>query len=418
MKIYLSNPYGTIPGEDWREYRFFLLAKALVSEGHEVVWFTSTFSHHFKKQRSKESKVISISNNLTIHLIKSRPYKRNFSFGRILRDLTYGYHLMHVLKKDYSKPDIFFIGDSPVLFYYPSYWYCSFNKIPYIVDQMDLWPELIVNSFPKVFQSIINLLCFPIYRVRRSLYDNSYAFMSLAQKYLDIPMSISKGIREKPHVVIYNGIDVDAFREQMTTTNETVDKMLGVKNSGEVWFIFAGTLGPSYDIKIMLEGFLKLSNDNCKLIIAGDGSERGYVEKFIEDNKPKNIKYIGKVSKNLLPYLYSKCDVGLNSYGQYSNVEMSDKFYDYSAAGLVIINSLKGEVMEFVDGFEIGYNYKASNIESFMQAIDKVLRCDNLNELKKNSFALGSRFDQNVQMLVFKEFMFSVTISLTNRLGN
>ena len=68
MKIYLSNPYGTIPGENWREYRFFLLAKSLAEKGHDVVWFTSTFSHHFKIQRSKKSKVILINENLKIHL--------------------------------------------------------------------------------------------------------------------------------------------------------------------------------------------------------------------------------------------------------------------------------------------------------------------------------------------------------------
>ena len=55
MKIYLSNPYGTIPGENWREYRFFLLATSLAEKGHDVVWFTSTFSHHFKIQRSDTS---------------------------------------------------------------------------------------------------------------------------------------------------------------------------------------------------------------------------------------------------------------------------------------------------------------------------------------------------------------------------
>lgn len=404
MKVYLSNPYGTIPGEDWREYRFYLLAKSLESEGHEVVWFTSTFSHHFKRERSNKSKIISISDNLKIHLIKSRPYKNNFSFGRIFRDLTYGINLMKTLKKDYTKPDLFFVGDSPVLFYFPSYWYCKNNRIPYIVDQMDLWPELIVNSFSKIYRPLVNLFCAPIYIVRKKVFDNCVGFISLAKKYLDIPISISNNILEKPHAVIYNGIDVDEFRAQMGIIDSYIDTKLGKKNENEIWFIFAGTLGPSYDIKTILEGFLILNNIKCRLIIAGDGSERVYVETFIKKNKLDNVKYIGKISKESLPYLYSKCDVGLNSYGAFSNVEMSDKFYDYTAAGLVVLNSLKGEVMYYVDEYNIGYNYQASNVESFLNKLQLILNGGNIDLIKKKSFQLGSSFDQKTQLDNFLQF--------------
>lgn len=404
MKIYLSNPYGTIPGEDWREYRFFLLAKALASDGYEVVWFTSTFSHHFKKERSKKTKIISISDNFKIHLIKSRPYKKNFSFGRIFRDLTYGHNLMDILKKEYPNPDLFFVGDSPVLFYYPSYWYCKNNNIPYIVDQMDLWPELIVNSFPKIIRPIVEIFCYPIYKIRKKVFDNCFGFISLAKKYLDIPKSISENILERPHAVIYNGIDVDEFRLRMSVIDTNIDIKLGDKLAGEIWFIFAGTLGPSYDIKTMLQGFSKL-NDKCKLIIAGDGSERTYVEKFIKDNGLINVKYIGKISKNSLPYLYSKCDVGLNTYGAYSNVEMSDKFYDYTAAGLVVLNSLKGEVMDFVDKFGVGYNYQASDLYSFNEKLHMIINDDNIKLIKEKSFQLGSSFDQKKQLNSFLQFV-------------
>lgn len=404
MIIYLSNPYGTIPGEDWREYRFFLLAKKMASEGHEVVWFTSTFSHHFKNKRSDKSKIISISDNLRIHLIKSRPYKNNFSIGRVFRDLTYGLNLMQILKKDYPHPDLFFIGDSPILFYYPSYWYCKKLKISYVVDQMDLWPELVVNTFPKIIQPFINLFCAPIYFVRKRVFDHSTGFISLAKKYLDIPKSISKRLSQIPNAVIYNGIDVDEFRAKMTNIDPMIDSKVGTKLMDEIWFIFAGTLGPSYDLKTILNGFLNLNN-NCKLIIAGDGSEKVYVEDFINNNKVNNVIYIGKISKESLPYLYSKCDIGLNSYGIYSNVEMSDKFYDYTAAGLAVLNSLSGEVKDFVDKYQLGCNYTAGDIDSFQNAVEIMISNTTLNQNKINSNKLGTYFDQKKQLNNFSIFI-------------
>lgn len=405
MLIFLSNPYGTIPGEDWREYRFFLLAKSLASCGHEVVWFTSTFSHHFKKQRFKKSTVIHISDNFKIHLVKSSTYRNNFSFGRILRDLTFGINLFNILNKKYVKPDLFFVGDSPILFYFPSYWYCRKRNVPYVLDQMDLWPELIVNSFPNILRPLINLICVPIKIFRKQVFNHSTGFISLAKTYLDLPKSISKNLSLVPSAVIYNGIDVNEFRSKMTTIDESIDLKVGFKGNDEIWFIFAGTLGPSYDLKTILEGFKNLNNNKYKLFIAGDGSEREYVEKFISNNTLDNVKFIGKIPKESLPYLYSKCDVGLNSYGAYSNVEMSDKFYDYTAAGLVILNSLEGEVKNFVSDNEIGFNYKASNIISFQNSLEAIINHKNLQKFKNNSKCLGLFFDQKEQLKKFKSFV-------------
>ncbi|MEN9337588.1 MAG: hypothetical protein RLZZ500_2575 [Bacteroidota bacterium] len=412
MKIYLSNPYGTIPGEDWREYRFFLLGRTLASNGFKVVWFTSTFSHHFKKQRFQKSKIIPICDNFTIHLIKSSTYKNNFSVGRIFRDLTYGFNLIKILNDDYPKPDLFIIGDSPILFYFPSYWYSQKLKVPYVVDQMDLWPELVVNAFPKMFRPIINFLCFPIYIIRKKVFDNSTGFISLAKKYLEIPMVISKNVSEIPSAVIYNGINVDEFRFNMSKIDEFIDSKVGWKDTNEIWFIFAGTLGPSYDLKTVLHGFLNLDNQYCKLIIAGDGSEKYFVETFIQYNNLVNVKYIGKISKELLPYLYSKCDVGLNTYAVFSNVEMSDKFYDYTAAGLAILNSLDGEVNDLVVNNRIGLNYKASCLSSFQDSINKIIEGSNLKDFKENSYKLGSLFDQEKQLKKFSEFVRDLQISV------
>lgn len=58
--------------------------------------------------------------------------------------------------------------------------------------------------------------------------------------------------------------------------------------------------------------------------------------------------YLGKLKPESLSYLYNKSDVGLSIYTEISNVEMPDKFYDYTAAGLPVINSLKGEVGNIV----------------------------------------------------------------------
>ena len=51
MKIILINPYGPLPNEGWRKYRNILFGETLAEDKHDVVWYTSKFSHHFKRNR-------------------------------------------------------------------------------------------------------------------------------------------------------------------------------------------------------------------------------------------------------------------------------------------------------------------------------------------------------------------------------
>lgn len=117
----------------------------------------------------------------------------------------------------------------------------------------------------------------------------------------------------------------------------------------------------------------------------------------IADKELDNLTYVGKLlPKDLIP-IYGKCDIGLSTYSEGSNVDMCDKFYDYTAAGLAIINSLKGEIFEHIVKEKIGVNYEANNVNSLMEALEYLKNPDNLMICKNNSRKIGLYFDKNKQ---------------------
>ena len=342
MKIWLINPYGPIPipEEKWREYRFTIFGNNLASLGHEVVWYTSSFSHHFKKQRSKGWKDIKINDQFTIKLVPTNGYKSNKSLGRLIKDWVFGLKVYYMAKKMETKPDLIIYGENPLTFGYAGYRVAKYFKIPVICDQGDLWPEFIINSFPKNTQKLVKWFFFPVFRNRRNIYNQLDGLVSLAEPYLSIPLSFAPSLKTKPHAIIYNGIDVIKFRANKIL-NEEVFKLLPNKMDNQSWFVFAGTLGPSYDILNLLKVTEKLyaeANQNIKIIIAGDGPLKKEVNEFIKNHKGDILTYLGQLNPEDLSGLYQYCDVGLSIYTEYSNVEMCDKFYDYTAAGLPIIN--------------------------------------------------------------------------------
>ena len=134
--IWLVNPYGPIEGENWREYSFNQFGKFLSAQGYKVIWWTASFSHHFKKQRSQGWKDVAVNDNFIIRLVPTTSYTKNFGIGRMYKDFVFGINASKGFK-DESKPDLIIAAENPITMGNPSYKYAKKNKIPMIYDQMD-----------------------------------------------------------------------------------------------------------------------------------------------------------------------------------------------------------------------------------------------------------------------------------------
>jgi len=397
MTIWLINPYGPIPSESWRYYSFVMMADALTSAGHDVVWWTSNYSHHFKRFRSKGWHDIDVNERFKIRLVPTTGYKRNIGFGRILRDALFAYRC-YARGKSLPAPDCIIYSESPLTFGFAGQKLARFHRCPVIFHQMDLWPELFEQVFPKFTRPLIKAFLYPIYRNRRNIYSQLDAVIALAKPYLQVPLNEAPILRTRPHLVVYNGIDVKHFRELMVKKG-SLNVDLPPKQPGEVWAVFAGSLGPSYDIPtlISVSKLLQTSGLNLKIVIAGDGPLRTDVEKHAA-TKDSRMLYLAELVPDKLASLYHVCDIALCAYSQRSNVEMPDKIYDYTAAGLPVINSLNGEVGEMIRERKIGLQYRAGDAHDLLSALKRLANDPALRqEMAKNSFSAGAEYDKNVQ---------------------
>lgn len=396
--VWLVNPYGPIEGENWRDYSFNQFGKFLSQNGYHVVWWTSNFAHHFKNYRSEGWKDIKVNPNFVIRLVPTTKYKKNFGIGRFLKDIVFAYNSYKAFYK-HDKPDIIISADSPLTMGYPSFAFSRKNYVPIIYDQMDLWPEFIENVAGNIFGRILHGLFYPVYANRKRNYEQLDGVVALSKNYLYKTFEISESLKSKPYALIYNGIFVSDFRRKMERKID-IDIIPKSKNPNEVWCIFAGTLGPSYDINTILNCANMFHKDNrfknrIKFIIAGSGP----LEELVIDASSKldNIYYVGKLLPDQLIPIYSMCDIGLCAYSDKSNVDMPDKFYDYTAAGLAIINSLRGEIHEYIDNYMIGMKYIPGNAKSLYDTITNLSEEQVLKRMKENSYGLATTFDKDIQ---------------------
>ncbi len=407
MKIWLINPYGTIPSEKWRDYSFSIIGKYLADQGHEVVWWTSNFSHHFKSFRSSSFQEINVNSRFKINLIPTSGYKNNIGLRRVLRDWIFSIRMYLIGRKQIS-PDLILYYESMLCLGFSAPALSKYHNCKLVYHQMDLWPELIIENLPLVLRPVFKFFFQPVFFVRKKVFKNLDGVMALAKPYLDSAISVEPGLKNKPNTVIYNGINVYEFRSKMSE-RPSMD-LSRFSSSKNIKIIFAGTLGPTYDIENILK-VAKTLNDSDKhitFIIAGDGPLREKV--MNEEKKLKNLQFLGKLTSKDLCSIYKICDIGLAAYGSKSNVEMPDKFYDYTSSGLGIICSLRGEVMHHIVENDCGIIYEAGNSDSLLNAIEEMSSSKEiLNKYKYNSFQCAYEYSSERQNQMLGKFLKKVS---------
>ena len=143
-----------------------------------------------------------------------------------------------------------------------------------------------------------------------------------------------------------------------------------------------------------------------RVLIAGSGPLEPLVREFVSRNGSVSLDFLGKLSPSDLIKLYSVCDIGICAYGKFSNVAMPDKFYDYSAAGLVIVNSLSGELNRLLVRENAGLAYHAGDAGSLVEVLEALISDpSSLVQLRTNSARIADKFDSTVQYTRMADFV-------------
>ena len=143
-----------------------------------------------------------------------------------------------------------------------------------------------------------------------------------------------------------------------------------------------------------------------KIIIAGDGPLRSYVNKKINDLRLNNLVYLGRLSHGDLKYLYGFCNVAISSYSRDSTVSMPIKAFDYLKFGLPVLNSLMRDFGNIVLKKRCGVNYESQNVQDMYEKLLFLIENDRiLFDMRQNAIEISREFDHSIQYKLASEFI-------------
>jgi glycosyltransferase involved in cell wall biosynthesis len=423
LSIWIVNPFDDIPGEGLPPLRYWSLARVLAGRGHDVTWWTASWSHRRKALRTAPLHIRD-DEGFAVRLVAVRPYTKNVSFARLASHRDFGRTFERVANESIAsgqleRPDIVLASLPPLEGPEAAARLAKRLDANLVVDLMDVWPETFERLLPGpewLRRAVVPLLFGRMAARRREVLDAADAVSSCAHGYFDAIPDATRG--GKPRHVCHLGAWLPEFPPPPRMIDE-VPIIGGAETAGAaaeqpaaapLACVYAGTLeaGQDLDTLVAAARILAAQGVSATLHVAGTGRLEPALRKAAEPVRGScSMRFHGLLDRAAYVRLLTECDVGLVLVKPESLVAVPYKVCDYAAAGLALVNSLPGELERFVTDHQAGVSYAAGNAESLARAI-AVLAADRhrMLAMRQGSRRLAeSQFDREKTYARFADWL-------------
>lgn len=373
MKVlYFHQHFSTPKGATG--IRSYEMARRLVARGHQVTMVCGSYGGG---QTGLESPFVGGKRKGTVDGIEIIEFDLAYSnsdglFVRALSFLKFAVRSIGIALTE--RYDLVFATTTPLTAGIPGIFARWFRNKPFVFEVRDLWPEL-----PKAMGVIRN----PVILAAMSFLE--WASYRSAHRVIGLSPGIVDGIAHRGVArdrieMIPNGCDLDIF-------NTPAEPWLpaGVDKSHLV-AVFAGTHGVANKLDAVLDAAreLKLRKRNdIRLVLIGQGKLKPALQKRAAEEQLDNVIFHDPVNKARLSGLMASADLGLQIlanvpafyYGTSPN-----KFFDYIASGLPVLNNYPGWLAEMISTENCGFVVPPDDAALFADAL--IQAADDRDELR------------------------------------
>lgn len=241
-------------------------------------------------------------------------------------------------------------------------------SIPYLIT-------IQAADFSLYHQGILSRILYPFYRfIEKIIYKNAVLCHSvsyyLAKHY--------EGLGIKNNVVVPNGVEIKSGIMNYESGIMDLKRKLNIKENEKV-VLTISRLTPKNGMNDLIECLNYLKEENIKLIIIGDGEQKKELEKLAAELNLKNkIIFLGEVNHKEVPEYLSLAEVFIRP----SIAEgFGIVFLEAMAAGVPVIGTPVGGIVDFLKDRETGLFCKVKNPQNIAEKI-KILLTDEELRLK------------------------------------
>jgi len=361
MKIlYFHQHFSTPKGATGT--RSYELARALIERGHQVTMVCGSYTLGNTDGAATQNgrKLVDGIEVIEISLAYS-------NYDSLLRRswLFMHFALRSIWIALTEKYDLLFATTTPLTAGLPGIVMKCFRRKPFVFEVRDLWPEL-----PKAMGVVTN----PLVLGALSLLE--WLSYRTADACIGLSPGIVEGIRRRsrpgqPIAMIPNGCDLELFQPQ-----DRASLVLPGIAPTDCVAVFTGAHGQANGLDAVLDAAAELTRRgrrDIKFVFIGDGKLKPVLRARAEREGLAQCRFIDPMPKRQLNSVVASCDVGLMIladvpafyYGTSPN-----KFFDYLASGLPVVNNYPGWLAGLVKEHSCGVAVPPRDPSAFADAME------------------------------------------------
>lgn len=379
---HFSTPNGSV---GTRSYE---MARRLIARGHQVTMVCGSYgggetgiSVPFKKGKRRDT--VDGIDIIEFDLAYSN------SDGFIVRSATFVKFALRSIGLVFrEKYDLVFATTTPLTAGIPGVFARWLKGKPFVFEVRDLWPEL-----PKAMGVIRN----PIVLGAMSLLE--WINYRSAHRCIGLSPGIVKGMEKRGVdyeriALVPNGCDLSIFSSEQSSWRPK-----GV-NPDDLMAVFAGTHGLANGLGAVLDAAVELKKRNrtdIKLVLIGQGKLKTDLVERARKEGLDNVVFHPPVSKARLAGLMASTDLGLQVLANVPAFYFGtspNKFFDYIAAGVPVLNNYPGWLASMIEEHACGFSVEPDSPEAFADALEHA--ADDREQLR--------RMGDNAEQLARQDF--------------
>jgi glycosyltransferase involved in cell wall biosynthesis len=374
MRIWFVEIGEPLPIEaNPRLYRYGQLTKRLAAFGHDVTWWTSSFSHTAKRNVVDGDRLVTV-NGVHLRILYGKGYNKNISLQRVLHQSAFAKRYFREALRCKEPPDLIISPIPTLATAKRSIRLARLYKIPILLDIRDEWPDEFVDLCMKPLRPLVKFLLWPLFKDMTDICNHACGILAMSQKQLDYGLSFLKRARNANDTFFplgYSDIDKPDRGLIDMAKKEWIAK--GIRENAFVCCFF-GTIGKYFNLTIPIKACKILSQEfDIQMVFCGNGSSLNYYSKLA--GHEDHIFFPGWVNAPQIAALMELSNAGLAPYAAQTKMSLPNKPFEYFAGGLPVISSIQGELKEVIRQHQCGFTYEPDSLEEFI-CIVKTLQGD------------------------------------------
>lgn len=361
--IYFHQHFSTPKGS--AGIRSYEMARRLLARGHQVTMVCGSYGGG---KTGLSNPFVSGRRRGTVDGIDIIEFDLAYSNadGFVNRGLTFMKFAWRSIGLAFTeKYDVLFATTTPLTAGIPGFFARWLRGKSFVFEVRDLWPEL-----PRAMGVIRNpLVLWAMGVLEWASYRSAHRLVGLSPGIVE--GIAHRGVLRERIASVPNGCDLGIFAGEVQPWRPPEVR------ATDLMAVFAGTHGMANGLDAVLNAAAELKHrgrEDIKLLLIGQGKLKADLQARATNEKLDNVVFHDSVNKAKLAGLMAATDLGLQIlanvpafyYGTSPN-----KFFDYIAAGLPVLNNYPGWLAEMITEHRCGFAVPPDNPIAFADALEQ-----------------------------------------------